>query len=66
MYASALSYEGLDGGHAPAGIALMAGEARGLLDAWASSPGGILAPPHVPVVNASQADTPRPVTCVRA
>ena len=31
---------GLDGGHAPAGIALMAGEASGLLDAWASSPDG--------------------------
>jgi len=30
--------EGLDGSHAPAGIALMAGEASGLLDAWASSP----------------------------
>jgi hypothetical protein len=29
---------GLDGGHAPAGIALMAGEASGLLDGWASSP----------------------------
>jgi len=28
----------LDGGLAPAGIALMAGEASGLLDAWASSP----------------------------
>src|SRR2546426_9910541 len=32
---------GLDGGHAPAGIALMAGEASGLLDAWASSPGSV-------------------------
>ena len=31
--------EGLDGGHAPAGMALMTGEAVvGLLDAWASSP----------------------------
>jgi hypothetical protein len=30
--------EGLDGGHAPAGIALVTGEASGLLDAWASSP----------------------------
>src|SRR3989442_6254743 len=36
--------QGLDGGHAPAGIALMAGEASGLLDAWASSPGGSLRP----------------------
>src|SRR2546428_13372438 len=33
--------QGLDGGHAPAGIALMAGEASGLLDAWASSPGSV-------------------------
>jgi hypothetical protein len=31
-------WAGLDGGHAPAGIALMTGEASGLLDAWASSP----------------------------
>jgi hypothetical protein len=35
-FAGGLDY-GLDGGHAPAGIALMAGKASGLLDAWASS-----------------------------
>jgi hypothetical protein len=35
--------EGLDGGHAPAGIALMAGEASGLLDVWASNPSGFYA-----------------------
>ncbi len=43
MRATALSYEGLDGGHAPADIALMAGEASSLLDAWASSPSGFYA-----------------------
>jgi len=32
--------DGLDGGHAPAGIALMAGALEGVLDAWASSPTG--------------------------
>jgi hypothetical protein len=38
---AAFANDGLDAGHAPAGIALMAGKVVSLLDAWASSPRGV-------------------------
>ena len=53
--------EGLDGSHAPAGIALMAGEASGLLDAWASSPESLYLNRSLNAI--SSANGARGITC---